>query len=209
MIAQTATQSLENMSVYIPHVFPNFTEQYIAGVFKNLRIGMVDHIDLVAKMDKHGKHYNTAYIYFKYWFSGAAAKNMHYRIKDKRKEARIVHDDPWFWILLENKVKKYKPAARKPCIDIAPKIDLKRQVEIFKNEATEFDVQNKLSLEVKNRLLQKQIAKLTDNLECAQLELAYFQDVSVSLNNVVRKISHAKTMDEVMLVMSDTWCAAH
>ena len=88
MIAQNATQSLENMSVYIPHVFPNFTEQYIAGVFKNLRIGMVDHIDLVAKMDKHGKHYNAAYIHFEYWCSGSAAEDMYYRIKDERKEER-------------------------------------------------------------------------------------------------------------------------
>jgi len=162
-----ATQQLENMSVYIPHVFPNFTKDYIAGVFEKLRIGVVDHVDLVAKMDKHGKNYNAAYIHFKYWFSGAAAENMYYRIKDERQEARIVHDDPWFWILLENKAKKYELAARKPCIDIAPRldleyIDLEQQAEIdaviefFENEAAELDLQNELFLEHENRLLYEQ-----------------------------------------------------
>ena len=62
MIAQNATQMLENMSVYIPHVFPNFTTEYIASVFENLGIGVVNHIDLVAKMDKHGKYYRRTRI---------------------------------------------------------------------------------------------------------------------------------------------------
>ena len=64
MSAQTINQTLENMSVYIPHVFPNFTKEYIASIFEDFGIGVVDHVDLVAKMDKHGKHYNAAYIHF-------------------------------------------------------------------------------------------------------------------------------------------------
>jgi len=107
------------MSIYIPHVFPNFTSEYIGGVFEKLNIGIIDHVDLVSKVDKQGKPYNAAYIHFKYWCSGPAAENMYYRIKDTSKEARIVHDEPWFWILLENTAKKYNPAARRPRIEIA------------------------------------------------------------------------------------------
>ena len=119
MFTEITNQYLENMSVYIPHVFPNFTSEYIAGVFEKLRIGVVDHIDLVAKVDRQGKPYNAAYIHFKYWCSGPAAENMYYKIKNPNEEARIVHDEPWFWILLENKAKKYEPAARRPRIEIA------------------------------------------------------------------------------------------
>uniref|UniRef100_A0A6C0AR67 Uncharacterized protein n=1 Tax=viral metagenome TaxID=1070528 RepID=A0A6C0AR67_9ZZZZ len=119
MFAQILNQQLENMSIYIPHVFPNFTSEYIGGVFEKLNIGIIDHVDLVSKVDKQGKPYNAAYIHFKYWCSGPAAENMYYRIKDTSKEARIVHDEPWFWILLENTAKKYNPAARRPRIEIA------------------------------------------------------------------------------------------
>jgi hypothetical protein len=119
MFAEIVNQRLENMSVYIPHVFPNFTSEYIGSVFEKLNIGIVDYVDLVAKVDRQGKPYNAAYIHFKYWCSGPAAENMYYRIKDTSKEARIVHDEPWFWILLENKAKKYEPAARRPRIEIA------------------------------------------------------------------------------------------
>lgn len=186
MSTQTATQQLENMSVYIPHVFPNFTEEYITSVFEDLRIGVVDHVDLVSKMDKQGKPYNAAYIHFKHWCSGAAAENMYYRIKDENKEARIVHDDPWFWILLENKAKKYDMTARKPRINIEPDLDITSELEIvprldiapginldddleqqaeidaaiefFENEAAELEFQNDMYLEAENQHLHEQNA---------------------------------------------------
>ena len=119
MFAEILNQHLENMSIYIPHVFQNFTSEYIGSVFEKLNIGVINHVDLVAKVDRQGKPYNAAYIHFKYWCSGPAAENMYYRIKDTSKEARIVHDDPWFWILLENTAKKYEPTARRPRIEIA------------------------------------------------------------------------------------------
>lgn len=198
MIAQTATQSLENMSVYIPHVFPNFTTEYIASIFEDFGIGIVDHIDLVAKMDKHGKHYNAAYIHFEYWCSGPAAEDMYYRIKDERQEARIVHDDPWFWILLENTAKKYEPAARKPCIDIAPRLDiapginlhddLEQQAEIdaaiefFENEAAELDLQNELFLEDENKSLHEQNAAYRELNHMLEASLALMTDENEQLD---------------------------
>ena len=120
MIAtQVMTQPLANMSLYIPHVFPNFTGEYIASVFEDLGIGCVDHVDLVAKMDHSGKPYNSAYIHFQYWISGPIAKNFQARVQDPTKEARIVHDDPWYWIILENTTKKYDTGARKTCLDLS------------------------------------------------------------------------------------------
>ena len=204
MSAQTATQSLENMSVYIPHIFTNFTDKYIASVFENLGIGMVDHVDLVAKMDKHGKHYNAAYIHFKYWYSGPAAEDMYNRIKDETQQARIVHDDPWFWILLENTAKKYEPAARKPCIDIAPGIniapridiapginlddDLEQQAEIdaaiefFENEAAELEFQNDLFLEDENKSLHEQNAAYRELNRMLEASLAVMTDENEQLD---------------------------
>lgn len=111
--------TIPNMSLYIPHVFPNFTGEYIASVFEALGIGSVDHVDLVSKLDNSGKPYNSAYIHFQYWYSGPIAENFQARVQDPSKEARIVHDDPWYWIILENTGKKKEPGARKECLDLS------------------------------------------------------------------------------------------
>lgn len=213
MSVQTINQQLENMSVYIPHVFTNFTAEYIAGVFENLGIGMVDHVDLVAKLDKQGKPYNAAYVHFKYWCSGPAAEDMYYRIKDERQEARIVHDDPWYWILLENTAKKYEPAARKPCINIAPTLDiapgldiahrlniapginlddeLEQQAEIeaaiefFENEAAELELQNELFLEDENRLLHEQNAAYRELNRILEAENAELKEKNADLKEEI------------------------
>ena len=102
-----------NISLFIPHMFKNFTAEYIAEVFKNFKIGMVDHVDFVSKVDRRGRPYNAAYIHFKHWFDGAIAANFQERILNPNKEARIVHDDPWYWIVLENTAKK-QPTAEEP-----------------------------------------------------------------------------------------------
>uniref|UniRef100_A0A6C0ASJ9 Uncharacterized protein n=1 Tax=viral metagenome TaxID=1070528 RepID=A0A6C0ASJ9_9ZZZZ len=120
MIAtQMNPTTIANMSLYIPHVFSNFTEDYIAAVFEELEIGCVDHVDLVSKLDHSGKPYNSAYIHFQYWYSGPIAENFQARVQDPSKEARIVHDDPWYWIILENTATKYEPGARKVCLDLS------------------------------------------------------------------------------------------
>ena len=95
-----------NLSLYIPHVFPNLNESYIANVFQSLRIGLVHHVDLVRKSDRYGKPYNAAYIHFAEWYTGPAVENFVERVKNPAKEARIIYEDPWYWIVLENTGKK-------------------------------------------------------------------------------------------------------
>jgi len=108
------------MSLYIPHVFSNFTAEYIAGVFSTMGIGNVDHVDLVAKLDKHGNPYNAAYIHFRHWYNSPTAVNFQERVKDPNRDAKLVHDEPWYWIVLENTAKKHVPGEKKICIDLAP-----------------------------------------------------------------------------------------
>jgi hypothetical protein len=127
-----------NLSLYIPHVFPNFTEEYIANIFQNLNLGYVDHVDLVSKQDRFGKNYNAAYVHFAEWFAGPATEHFQERVVNPNKEARIIHDDPWFWIVLENKAKKYEPGARKPIINLEPTPDVS-MIEIAPQMQDEID----------------------------------------------------------------------
>lgn len=107
-----------NISLYIPHVFPNYKQGDVAEVFESQKIGKVSRVDFVAKMGKDGKAYNAAYIHFEFWCDTIANRNLQARICDPTKEARIVYDEPWHWIVLENKARKYAAGERKPRIDL-------------------------------------------------------------------------------------------
>jgi len=108
----------QNVSLYIPHIFPNFSKEYVAKVFEGLNIGKVKNIDFVLKIGKDCKEYNAAYIHFDFWHDTIAANNFKARVVDEKQEARIVYDEPWHWVVLENKARKYLPGERKPRIEI-------------------------------------------------------------------------------------------
>jgi len=105
------------MSIYIPHVFENITKDHIYYVFEILRIGRISHIDFIMKMSKN-KPYNCAYIHFEFWYNNIANINLQEKIRNPEKEARIVYDDPWFWLILENTASKTVEGERKPCINL-------------------------------------------------------------------------------------------
>ena len=108
---------IKNISLYIPHVFANYTKDDIARVFNDF-IGSVKTVDLVVKRGKDGKTFNAAYIHFRSWHNTIATQNFQERVLDPNQEARIVYDDPWYWICLENKSRKVAPNQRKIRIDI-------------------------------------------------------------------------------------------
>lgn len=109
--------AIKNISLYIPHVFANYSKDDIARVFNDF-IGSVKTVDLVVKRGKDGKTFNAAYIHFRSWHNTIATQNFQERVLDPNQEARIVYDDPWYWICLENKSRKVAPNQRKIRLDI-------------------------------------------------------------------------------------------
>jgi hypothetical protein len=110
--------AISNISLYIPHIFANYSEGMVAQVFEDLNIGKVKNIDFVSKMGQDGKEYHAAYIHFDYWCDTIAARNFQARVIDSKLEARVVYDEPWYWIVLENKSRKFVPGERKVRIDL-------------------------------------------------------------------------------------------
>ncbi len=111
--------AIQNISLFIPHVYANISSTQIFDVFENLRIGIVRNVDLIPKQGSDGKPYNAAYIHFYEWCDNIAARNFQERVLDPKQEAKIVYDDPWHWIVLENKTRKRVPGERKATIDLA------------------------------------------------------------------------------------------
>ena len=74
----------------------------VSLLFSQLQLGEVHHVDFIPKTDKNGKRYNAAYIHFAYWYDNSTAENFQERVTNPEKEARLVYDEPWYWIVLQN-----------------------------------------------------------------------------------------------------------
>jgi hypothetical protein len=84
-------------------------EQKVRYVFEQQNIGMVHHVEFIKRkkrrMDrKHsGSNYiRSAHVYFSAWYDNIAARNLQSRVLDSKREARIVFDDPWYWLLMKS-----------------------------------------------------------------------------------------------------------
>lgn len=108
---------IANMSIYIPRVFSNIDLERITDTFYKLDIGKVTNVDFVAKCGKNGYYY-SAYVHFEYWFDNEHSHNLQAKIKSGA-EARVVYDDPWYWIVLENHGQKVVSGQRKLRIDVS------------------------------------------------------------------------------------------
>ena len=124
-------------SLYIPRIFLNIDEKKIAEVFELLELGEVERVDLVPRPQTSGAiSSNMAFVYFKRWNNTTVAQNLALRIMDPHREARIVYDDPWYWILLPNR----NPHLTKPVegdrIEFLKNIikNLTTRVEILENK---------------------------------------------------------------------------
>jgi len=112
-----SSSSFSNISLYIPHVFANISKKVVADTFDNLRIGNVKRVDFVHKRNASGE-YNAVYIHFNYWHDNVAARNFQERVLNPNMEARIVYDEPWYWVVLANKAQKADSTKRKPRLDV-------------------------------------------------------------------------------------------
>jgi len=108
--------AIKNISLFVPHVFPNFTKEYVATIFEKI-IGPVEQVDFVLKQDRSGKEFNSVYIHFKFWNNTEENKNFQ-NLLSSQQQARIYHDNPWYWIVLPNNTKKHISGDRKVKIDL-------------------------------------------------------------------------------------------
>jgi GTPase SAR1 family protein len=106
------------MSIYIPRVFSNISKEFVANTFEKLLLGDVSRVDFVTKQSDNGETYNAVYVHFHKWHDNQASNSFQERVVNPDKEARIVYDDPWFWICLENKGTKRDPSKPKVRINI-------------------------------------------------------------------------------------------
>ena len=91
------------LSIYIPRVFPNWRDaKKMTNVFQALEIGRIRRIDFVDKETPKGEKFSQAFIHFHEWYDNHHTRNLQARIEDVDDTAKVVYDDPWFWMVFKN-----------------------------------------------------------------------------------------------------------
>ena len=119
--------STKSLSLFIPHVFPNFTKEYIVKAFE--KVGNVNIVDMITKTDRDGKEYNAVYVHFNSWSENEHTKRITKDIDNYGSSRFYYGDNMWYWILLPNT--STRPGERKPKIDLG---DLNLEKPVLKRE---------------------------------------------------------------------------
>lgn len=85
------------LNVYISSVHFSVSQKKIMEVFHTLEIGKVSCVLLLPKPDAT---FNSAFIYFETWFEDSIiSKNFQAKVLDPNTKAKIVYNDPWYWVV--------------------------------------------------------------------------------------------------------------
>jgi hypothetical protein len=132
-MAHTVSQTL---SLMIPRIFPQWVdEQKIIDIFHKQQLGRVYKVSIIRMPDSKKRAYPIyqAFVYFSAWYNNDIAYNFQQRIFGSNAQARVVYDDPWYWVAFEN-TKKRLSNNDKRIIRVAYQTYLAEQVIIEQND---------------------------------------------------------------------------
>ena len=139
----------KTLSVYIPYVAnEDANTEYIKNRFNTLNLGIVKRVDFQPNYSVHSKNSigKKAFVHM-VWFDNISVEHLQEKIMNGGYiEARIIHDDPRFWVLKRNK----RPIPENYAEQLA---NLQKSVFETNKQFTE----NIQSLEQKNRNLETTI----------------------------------------------------
>ena len=90
----------------IRHVDKNINAKYIRKVFERLNIAKVSNVDI--KPNKYNSEYNRVVLHMDEWYDNETAYSLIKRIRSSTHEARVMYDEPNWWVLEEVKVDEKK-----------------------------------------------------------------------------------------------------
>ena len=196
--------SIANISLYIPHVFKRITKHRIGKTFEKLDFGEVSRVDLVVREGQRDT-FHSAYVHFNYWNDSEMTRTFQNRLKNPDTPGKVVYDDPWFWIVLENKstpTAKGRPVCIQLDADIPPKaprkIPGKKMFDFSDLESNHFDFEESYEDLVDSKyakLLEKELHELRnendshrDSLHAWRNQYEYFYHKNTVLENEVDQL---------------------
>ena len=111
---QSSFKINQKLSIYIPVVFKYLDAAFVKDVFELLDYGVVKKVDLVVKREQN---YNVAYVHFRKWNESRMVERFQESILNDG-SARVVYNDPTYWIVCENTGDPRTPGDRKKVINV-------------------------------------------------------------------------------------------
>jgi hypothetical protein len=194
----------QELSMYIPYVSAD--GEFIKDTIEDFGFGKVKRVDCVVRGNDDST--SMAFIHMEHWEENALVENFQDRIKSSDKEARIVYDDPKYWIILPNK----NPVN----VDVNEKMNnMQSEIDILRNENEELNEKFKklqwfINLHEANiEYLCKEITKLkTENIKTSSEEDSdnYVED-EYDDNVIIRKKKRIRSspVDITCGSKSDAW----
>jgi len=179
------------LSIYIPHItHHNATEEFIKYIFKTLNIADVNRVDFQDHINQVDK---IAFVHMNQWYTNVVVEHLQSKIIDDNQEARIVYDDPNYWILRPNK-----------------QVNLNNYLEDLSKLQTIVVDSNKImteqiySLEQKNTVLENTVKEMQwwINLHDANIKYLTTQNQSDQTNNTNNTLF---TNNSCCGAVSDAW----
>lgn len=96
-------ETMDIKSLYIPVVYTVISEQKIKDLFEEQEIAVIASVNLVSKTIQTNVKVNMAFIHVAYWKSGEKSETFQREIRSQPKGAKFVYNDPYYWMVLENK----------------------------------------------------------------------------------------------------------
>lgn len=194
----------QDLSMYIPYVSAD--GEFIKDTIEDYGFGKVKRVDCIARGNDEPT--SMAFIHMEYWEENALVENFQDRIKSSDREARIVYDDPKYWIILPNK----NPIN----VDVNDKINnMQSEIDILRNDNQELNEKIKklhwyINLHEANiEYLCKEITKLNaENTKTSSEEDSdnYVEDEyneNVIIHN--KKRVRSSSIDNTCGLKSDAW----
>ena len=70
----------------------------IGAIFDNQRLGVVSRVTILPEVSWFNRRASKAILEIKYWYNNAASINFREKMLSNNREARIVYNDPLYWI---------------------------------------------------------------------------------------------------------------
>lgn len=193
----------QSLSLYIYGVSPEYAnEGYIYDFFKNLNIGEVNSVYFreARNIELRVTGYDTI-IYMKQWYSNCMVESLQEKITDPLVDARIVYDDPNFWILYKNNIVLYSEIANLQKIVT----EQTKQLYTICSQMSEFDLQIK-SANIRMLLYKTNLEHLTNKLDTINRESSFHQSENVVVSNEIQQLY---TNNSCCGAASDAWVPSY
>ncbi len=89
-------------SLCIPRVVAGVTKEHVLKIIQNLRLGIIQRIDMIQKKTEKGELFSRVFIHFSKWNNTDSANQAKERILSG-KDIKVIYDEPWFWKISANR----------------------------------------------------------------------------------------------------------